>query len=148
MLLVRPALPADVPLLKMLIDEFAEFEHDQASVTEESLLRDGFGSQPKFCALIAEWSGHPAGYALFFDYYLEDLFVRPHFRRKSIGRALLASVAAVARRDSCFGVMFTVMDWNSSAIAFYQELSATFLNDWKVVCLKQDALSAIAREAK
>ena len=157
MLLIRPAVPDDVPLLKMLIHEFAEFEHDQAFVTEESLLRDGFGSQPKFRTLIAEWNSQPAGYALFFDYYasfqgrgifLEDLFVRPDFRRKSVGRALFARIAAIAQKDGCFGVMFTVMEWNSSAIEFYQELSATFLHDWKVVCLKGNALEAIAKEAK
>jgi len=157
MLLIRLAVADDVPLLKMLIQEFAEFEHDQALVTEESLLRDGFGSQPKFRALIAEWNSQPAGYALFFEYYasfqgrgifLEDLFVRPHFRRKSVGRALLARIAAIAQKDGCFGVMFTVMEWNSSAIEFYRELSATFLNDRKVVCLEGNALEAIAKEAK
>ena len=141
---------------KVLIHEFAEFEHDQAFVTEESLLRDGFGSLPKFRALIAEWNSQPAGYALFFDYYasfqgrgmfLEDLFVRPDFRRKSIGRALFARIAAIAQKEGCFGVMFTVMEWNSSSINFYQKLSATFLNDWKVVCLKGNALKAIAKEA-
>ena len=157
MLLIRPAVPDDVPLLKLLIHEFAEFEHDQAFVTEESLLRDGFGSQPRFRALIAEWNSQPAGYALFFEYYasfqgrgifLEDLFVRPHFRRKSVGRALLARIAAIAQKDGCFGVMFTVMEWNSSAIEFYRELSATFLSDRKVVCLNGKALEAIAKETK
>jgi GNAT superfamily N-acetyltransferase len=157
MLSIRPAVADDVPLLKMLIHEFAEFEHDQAFVTEDSLRQDGFGSQPKFRALIAEWNSQPVGYALFFEYYasfqgrgifLEDLFIRPHFRRKSIGRALLARIAAIAQKDGCFGVMFTVMEWNTSAIEFYQDLSATFLNDWKVVCLNQNALEAIAKEAK
>jgi GNAT superfamily N-acetyltransferase len=155
--LIRPAVPNDVPLLKTLIHEFAEFEHDQAFVTEESLLGDGFGSQPKFRALIAEWNSQPAGYALFFDYYasfqgrgifLEDLFVRPDFRRKSVGRALFARIAAMAQKDGCFGVMFTVMEWNSSGIEFYKELSATFLNDWNVVCLKGHALEVIAKEAE
>jgi GNAT superfamily N-acetyltransferase len=157
MLLIRPAVRDDVPLLKMLIHEFAEFEHDQPLVTEDNLLQDGFGSQPKFRALIAEWNSQPAGYALFFDYYasfqgrgifLEDLFIRPLFRHKRIGRALLARIAAIARKDGCFGVMFTVMEWNTSAIEFYQDLSATFMNDWKVVCLKENALEAIAKEAK
>jgi GNAT superfamily N-acetyltransferase len=157
MLLIRPAVPDDVPLLTMLIHEFAEFEHDQAFVTEEGLLRDGFGSQPKFRALIAEWNSQPAGYALFYDHYasfqgrgifLEDLFVRPHFRRKGVGMALFARIAAIAQKDGCFGVMFTVMEWNSSAIEFYQALSATFLNDWKVVCLKGNALESVAKEAK
>ena len=115
MLLIRSAVPDDVPLLKMLMHEFAEFEHDQSSVTEKSLLRDGFGSQPKFRALIAEWTSQPAGYALFYDHYasfqgrgifLEDLFVRPHCRHKGVGMALFARVAAIAQKDGCFGVMF------------------------------------------
>jgi GNAT superfamily N-acetyltransferase len=157
MLVIRPAVSDDVPLLKMLIHEFAKFEHDQAFVTEESLLQDGFGSQPKFRALIAEWNSHPVGYALFFDYYasfqgrgifLEDLFIRPHFRRKGVGMALFARIAAIAQKDGCFGVMFTVMEWNSSAIEFYEALSANFLNDWKVVCLKGNALEAVAKKAK
>jgi len=157
MLVIRPAVSDDVPLLKMLIHEFAKFEHDQAFVTEESLQRDGFGSQPKFRALIAEWNSQPVGYALFFDYYasfqgrgifLEDLFVRPHFRRKGVGMALFARVAAIAQKDGYFGVIFTVMEWNSSAIQFYEALSATFLNDWKVVCLKGNALETVAKKAK
>jgi hypothetical protein len=67
MLVIRPPVSDDVPLLKTLIHEVAKFE--QAFVTEESLLRDGFGSQPKFRALIAEWNSQPVGYALFLDYY-------------------------------------------------------------------------------
>ena len=92
----------------MLIHEFAEFEHLPVAVTEADLLRDGFGEQPKFRVLIAEWDGQPAGYALFFDYYstfegragffLEDIYVRDQFRGKGIGKALLARVAAIARR--------------------------------------------------
>jgi hypothetical protein len=88
MLLIRPAVRDDVPLLKMLIHEFAEFEHDQALVTEDNLLRDGFGSQPKVRVLIAEWNSQPAGNALFFEYcasfqgrgiFLEDLVHAPAF---------------------------------------------------------------------
>ena len=69
-------------------------------------MRDGFGPNPKFRALIAEWDGQPAGYAVFFGYYstwvgpglyLEDLFVREPFRGKGIGKALLAAVARIAR---------------------------------------------------
>jgi len=155
---IRTAVLDDVLLLKTLIHEFAEFERDRAFVTEETLLRDGFGSHPMFRALIAEWDTQPVGYALFFDcyasfqgrrgIYLEDLFVRPHFRGKSVGKALLARIAAIARKDNCFGVMFTVMDWNGSAIEFYRNLDATFLNDYKTVCLKGDALEAVAKSAK
>ena len=64
MLSIRPAVAHDVALLKTLIHEFAEFEHDRAFITEEGLLRDGFGASPKFRALVAEWDSQPAGYAL------------------------------------------------------------------------------------
>jgi hypothetical protein len=57
-------------------------------------------------------------------------------------------VAAIARNENRFGVMFTVMDWNRQAIDFYKKLGATFLNDWKVVCLKGDALELMAKEMR
>jgi GNAT superfamily N-acetyltransferase len=156
MLSIRPAVAEDVPLLKTLIHEFAAYERLEAFITEEQLLRDGFGPQPKFRILLAQWDQEPAGYALFFDYYssfrgrgmfLEDLFVRPQFRGKGVGKALLAQVAAAATRENCFGVMFNVLDWNRSAIDFYRALSATFLDDWKTVCLRGDAMRAVAEDA-
>jgi GNAT superfamily N-acetyltransferase len=155
MLSIRPAVADDAALLKTLIHEFAEFEHDRASITEEALLRDGFGPRPRFRALLAEWDSQPAGYALFFDYYssfrgpglfLEDIYVRSSFRGKSIGRALFAQVASMARKGDCFGVMFNVLDWNQVAIDFYKKLGATFCDEWKVVCLEGTALQGLAKE--
>ena len=77
-------------LLRMLIRELAEYEHelDKVTITEADLARDGFGPLPKFRALIAEWNGEPAGYALYFDFYstwqgrqlfLEDCLCGPSF---------------------------------------------------------------------
>jgi GNAT superfamily N-acetyltransferase len=157
MLSIRPAVATDALLLKTLIHEFAEFEHDRAFITEDTLLRDCFGARPKFRVLIAEWDSQPAGYALFFDYYssfrgpglfLEDIYVRSQFRGKSIGRALFAQVASMARKEDCFGVMFNVLDWNQPAIDFYKKLNATFCDEWKVVCLEGTALQALAKEAE
>lgn len=157
MLVIRPAIAQEVSLICSLIHEFAEFEHDHTVATNESLLRDGFGEKPMFRVLLAEWDGEPVGYSLFFDcytsfqglgIYLEDVFVRPQFRRTGIGRALCARVAAIARNENRFGVMFTVMDWNRQAIDFYKKLGATFLDDWKVVCLKGDALEVMAKETR
>jgi GNAT superfamily N-acetyltransferase len=156
MLAIRPAVAEDVPLLKTLIYEFAGYERLEAFITEEQLLRDGFGPQPKFRILLAEWEHQPAGYALFFDYYssfrgrgmfLEDLFGRPQFRGKGTGKALLARLAAAASKENCFGIMFNVLDWNRSAIDFYRALGATFLDDWKTVALRGDALRAVAEDA-
>jgi GNAT superfamily N-acetyltransferase len=158
MLSIRPAVASDAALLKTLIHEFAEFEHDRASITEEALLRDGFGPRPRFRTLIAEWNSQAVGYALFFDYYstfrggpglfLEDIYVRAQFRGKNIGRTLFARLAWMARKDDCFGVMFNVLDWNQPAIDFYKKLNATFCDEWKVVCLEGAALRALAKEAQ
>jgi GNAT superfamily N-acetyltransferase len=158
MLSIRPAVASDAALLKTMIHEFAEFEHDRASITEEALLRDGFGARPEFRALVAEWDSQAAGYALFFDYYstfrggpglfLEDIYVRSQFRGKNIGRALFARIASIARTEDCFGVMFNVLDWNQAAIDFYKKLNATFCDEWKVLCLEGTALQALAKETE
>lgn len=153
MLSIRPAVADDVPLLNVLIHEFAEFYRFPTSITEAALFRDGFGAQPKFRALIAEWDAQPAGYAFFFDYYssfhgralfLEDLFIRTQFRDKGIGKALLGHLAAIAQQENCFGILFNVLEWNHPAIGFYKKLGATFWNDWKTVCLEGEAFRALA----
>lgn len=157
MLLIRPALAGDVPALNTLIHELAEFERLPLVVTEADLLRDGFGESPKFRALVAEWDGQAAGYALFFDYYstfegraglfLEDLYVRDQYRGKGIGKALLTRVALVAHQQNFFGVRWQVLDWNTSAIKFYKSLGAVFLDEWKAVSLDGDALARVAGAA-
>ncbi|HEX9344433.1 MAG TPA: GNAT family N-acetyltransferase [Candidatus Acidoferrum sp.] len=156
MLSIRAATVNDVALLKALIFELAEYERkrDQVVISEADLVRDGFGPQPKFRALIAEWGGQAAGYALFFGFYsswegrpglfLEDLFVRQTFRGKGIGKALLANVAGIAKRENCYGVRWEVLDWNQPAIDFYKRLGATFLDQWKSVLLTGDALERAA----
>jgi GNAT superfamily N-acetyltransferase len=155
MLTIRFATLDDVPLLKTMIYEFAEFERLSASITNETLARDGFGPRPRFRVLLAECDGQAAGYAFFFDYYssfegrmifLEDIFVRAQFRGKDFGRALLARLAAIAVENDCHGVMFNVLDWNKPAIDFYRKLGAEFWDDWKTVCLRGSALQAIAGE--
>ena len=156
MLSIRAATVNDVALLKDFIYELAEYEReqDQVVITEADLVRDGFGPQPKFRPLIAEWGGQAAGYALFFGFYstwegrpglfLEDLFVRQAFRGKGIGKALLANVAGIARRENCYGVRWEVLDWNQPAIDFYKRLGATFLDQWKSVLLTGEALERAA----
>ena len=155
MLSIRSGTANDVPLLKTFFQEFATYERLSTAITEEQLRQDGFGDWPKFRVLIAEIDGLPAGYALFFDCYsslwghgifLEDLFVRLRFRGKSVGRSMLANVARIAEDANGFGIMFNVLDWNSGAIEFYQRIGATFLDDWKTVCLKQKALHDLASE--
>ena len=159
MLFIRPATVNDAGLLAGMIRELAEYERelDQVVVTDADLVRDGFGREPKFRAVIAEWDGQAAGYALFFGFYstwegraglfLEDLFVRPQFRGLGIGKALLAHVAHVAREEECFGLRWQVLDWNQAAIDFYKSIGATFLENWRSVLLTNEPLLVLAEKA-
>ena len=158
MLSIRPATIDDVSLLWTLIRELAAFERavDLCSISEAELVRDGFGPDPRFRTLIAQWDEQPAGYALFFNYYstwagrglfLEDLFVRQEFRRRGIGKALLASVARIALQDNCYGVHWEVLDWNEKAIEMYKALGAEFRDQWRPVQLTHDALRRLAEKA-
>ncbi|HEY7354100.1 MAG TPA: GNAT family N-acetyltransferase [Terriglobales bacterium] len=156
---IRAATPNDINSLLSLIRGLAAYEKkpDAVVATEQDLLRDMFGPHPKFRALLAEWNGEPAGYASFFHFYstyqgrsalfLEDLFVPEKFRGHGIGIALLREVAQLAIDEGCFGLRWEVLDWNVSAIEFYQKLGATFLNERKAVTFDQNALRRIA-EAK
>ncbi len=155
MLLIRPATVTDAPLLLKFIRELAEYERQPNAVVikEDTLIKDGFESQPKFRALIADWGGQAIGYALFFGFYsswkgpgifLEDLFVREAFRGRGIGRALLSEVARVARQEGSVGIRWEVLDWNESAIKFYKSLGAEFLDDWRQVYLEADAMNRLA----
>ncbi len=158
MLHIRPATIDDAALLRTMIRELADYERelDLVTITEEELARDGFGKNPRFRALIAEWDEQPAGYALFFGYYstwagrglfLEDLFVRQAFRRRGIGRALLAAVARIAVEEHCYGIHWEVVDWNEKAIELYTQLGATFRDQWRPVLLADEALRGLAEKA-
>lgn len=158
MLRIRSATIHDAALLRTMIRELAEFEHelDMVTIREEDLARDGFGDNPRFRALIAEWDGQSAGYALFFGYYstwagrglfLEDLFVRESFRRRGIGQALLAAVARIAVDEHCYGIHWEVLNWNEKAIALYKALGAEFRDRWRPVLLTDEALRGLAERA-
>jgi GNAT superfamily N-acetyltransferase len=158
MLSIRPTTVNDVALLRTLIRELADYEHEleMVAITEAELARDGFGPEPKFRALIAEWDQQPAGYALFFDFYsswrgrqmfLEDLFVREAFRGRKIGKALMATVARFAQRQGCHGLRWEVLGWNQDAIKVYEALGAEFLDDWRLILLTDDKLRQLAESA-
>jgi GNAT superfamily N-acetyltransferase len=156
MLSIRSATIADAPLLAALIRELAEYEHvaHEAAVSDEGLIRDGFGARAKFRAIIAELDGQVAGYALFFEFYssfqgcaglqLDDIYVRSPFRKKGIGRALLAHVANVALREDYFCIRMEVLDWNELALGFFERLDAVVLDDWRSMVLIGEPLQAIA----
>jgi GNAT superfamily N-acetyltransferase len=158
MLTIRPATIADAALIRKMIWELADFEKepDQVLTTEADIARDGFGASPQFRALIAEWRGQPAGYALYFDYYstwrgpgfyLEDLFVRPNFRGRGIGTALLARVAAAAESEKRVFLKWEVLNWNQPAIEMYKALGAEFMDEWRSVFLTGDGLRKLAEKS-
>jgi GNAT superfamily N-acetyltransferase len=156
MLMIHSATRDDITTLLNLIRELATYEkkRHKAVVTEQDLLRDGFGPRPKFRALIADWDREAAGYASFFYFYstfqgrpalfLEDLFVLDHLRGNGIGKALLAAVAKLAAEEDCFGLRWEVLDWNRAAIEFYEKLGATFRNERKVLSFDEEAMRRVA----
>jgi len=160
MLNIRPATIDDAALLASLIQELAEYDQlaQEVGVNAEAIARDGFGPRPKFRAVIAELDAQVAGYAVFFEFYstfqartglfVDDIFVRPHFRKKGIGRALLAHVARIAWQEGYFCMRWEVLDWNTPAIEFYKRLGAEFLDEWRAVMLIGDALESVAESAK
>lgn len=161
MLSIRPATPADAALMLDLIRGLAEYEREPKAViaTEADLVRHGFGPEPKYRCLIAEWDGKAVGFALFHynfstwrgqpGLYLEDLFVYPEMRGKGAGKALLQRLAQIALEEHCYGLRWMVLEWNDPALKFYESLGAELLGDWETMLLRGPALEQLAgMEAK
>jgi GNAT superfamily N-acetyltransferase len=154
---IRAASPADVPLILSFVRALAEYERAPHAVvaTEDDLLRDGFGPNPYYTCLIAEYGSRPAGFAFFFfDYstwigrpgiYLEDIFVLPELRGRGIGRALLQRVAAIAVEKGCGRLKWAVLDWNTPAIDFYSAMGAEIQKEWLYVRLQGEPLARLAQ---
>ena len=114
-------------------------------------------SAPQIRVVIAEWESEPAGFALFFynystwegrpGLYLEDLFVRPEFRQKGIGKSLLIHVAQIAARENCARFQWQVLDWNAPSIEFYQSLGARLMKEWLTMRVEGDSLGRLAEES-
>jgi GNAT superfamily N-acetyltransferase len=160
MLSIRPASKKDAPLIVQFVRDLAEYERDPkaAVATEEDFLRDGFGTEPKFHIVFAEWDGRPAGFAFYFynystwqgrpGLYLEDLFVKPEFRGKGIGKALLLHLAKIAVENNCGRYQWQVLDWNTPAIDFYKSLGAEMMKEWLTMRVDGEALKRMAEMAK
>ena len=141
---IRPATEDDVPIILSLIRELAEYERlSHEVVATEGLLRESlFGERRGAEVLIACCKGAPAGFALFFHsfstflgrpgIYLEDLYVKPKFRGRGIGRALLAHLARLAKECGCGRIEWAVLDWNEPAIKLYKSIGAVPMDEWTV----------------
>ena len=156
---IRFASAEDVPLILRFIRDLARYERLEHEVvaTEEILWQTLFGQRAYAEVLIGEASGEPAGFALFFHnfstfigkpgIYLEDLFVKPEYRGRGFGKALLARLAQLATERNCGRVEWAVLDWNTSAIDFYQSIGAVMMKDWRIFRLKGEALDKLAGNA-
>jgi len=156
---IEPALPADVPVICGLIQELAEFERllDQFVATEDRLRDSLFGVRPYAEVLMARLNDESVGFALFFhsystfraqpSIYLEDLYVRPAYRGRGYGKALLSRVAQLAVSRGCGRFEWSVLDWNQRAIDFYKKLGAVPLNDWTMFRVSDEALVQLGKLA-
>jgi GNAT superfamily N-acetyltransferase len=168
-ILIRNAVADDAATILRFIQALAlyEKEPDAVHATEADILRDGWGlardgvtqlspaQPPRFRCVIAELAGEPVGFALYFTsystweghhgIYLEDLFVMPEHRGLGLGKALLGRVAAIAVEEGCPRLEWSVLDWNTPSIEFYQRIGARKKSEWFMMRLSGDALTSLAR---
>ena len=155
---IRRARPDEAGLVLSLVRELAEYEKllHEVQATEADIAAALFGSDPRLFCEIAEWEGEPVGFAVwFFNFstfsgragiYLEDLFVRPAYRGKGIGKALLRHLARRCVREGLPRLQWWVLDWNAPSIAFYKALGAVAQDEWTVYRVSGEALERLAAE--
>lgn len=153
---IRTAVEADIPLILEFIRGLAEYEKllDEFVATREQVRATLFGARPAAECLLAYHDGAPAGFAIFFTnystflakpgLYLEDLFVKPEFRRRGIGKGLLLHLAKLANQRGYGRMEWTVLDWNEPAIRTYEAFGAKILQEWRVCRLTGEALARYA----
>jgi GNAT superfamily N-acetyltransferase len=158
-LVIRAAAPADAALIFALVRELADYEkltHD-VDASEQQIAAALFAREPRLFCEIAEWNGEPAGFAVWFlnfstfrgrhGIYVEDLFVRPAFRGKGIGKALMARLATRCVNEGYPRFEWAVLDWNAPGIAFYKAIGAQVMDEWRICRLSGRALQNFANEA-
>jgi len=155
---IRFACRKDVPAIIALIKELAAYENLADSVigNAEALEKHLF-EQPCYAeVLVSQWDDTIVGFALFFSnystfltqpgIYLEDLFVLPGYRRQGIGTALLRAVAKIATQRGAGRLEWSVLEWNDSAMMFYETMGATVLPDWRICRVSGDKISQLAQQ--
>ena len=158
--IITPAQRHHTPAIHAMIRELAQFEKLEHLVkgTIADLEKELFGERPITEAITALMDDTPVAFALYFHnystflgrkgLYLEDVYVKPAFRRRGIGRALLIHLARIAVERGCGRFEWSVLDWNAPAIAFYEGLGATVMPEWRIVRVTGEALTALAAEAR
>jgi GNAT superfamily N-acetyltransferase len=153
---IRVAAEGDVPEILTMIQGLAEYEKltHVCTATEDELRRTLFGERPGAEVLLGYLEDACAGFALFFPnystflakpgLYLEDLFVKPEYRGRGVGLALLQKLAKIAVERDYGRVEWSVLDWNDPAIGFYKKLGAIPMDEWTMFRLTGEAIPALA----
>lgn len=146
---IHPATANDLPHVLAMIRELAEFEQlaHELEVTAESLRSALFGGRPVAGALLARVDGFPAGYAVYYPtfstfvgrpgIFLDDIYVRPEFRKRGIGRALLEAVAEIGLEIGARRCEWIALRWNEAAFRFYRSLGAKVMDEWALLRLNR-----------
>ena len=156
--MIRFARKEDMSFVLSLIQELADFEKepDAVIITEEDLLKDGFGVDPKFHCLVAEKVGTIVGMALFYPRYstwkgvtlhLEDLIVTQSLRGKGYGKDLYTAFITFAAEKRVKRIEWVVLDWNTQAIDFYKKSGAHVLDDWNTVQMDENAIASYVKSS-
>lgn len=153
---IRSATVVDVPLILSFIQALATYEQlrDRCVATEEDLRQTLFADHPFAQVVIAEYQGIAVGFALYFynystflakpGMYLEDLFVLEAYRGKGVGFELLKRLSKIAMAKGCGRFEWSVLDWNTPAIAFYRKIGAVGMDEWTVQRLDELGISRLA----
>jgi len=153
---IAPITQAGIPSLLEMILELARFERleHEVEATIESLQNSLCGPHASACALLAQHGDEPAGYALYFftfcsfagrrGLWLDDLYVRPRFRKQGLGRALIQEVASVGARHNCARFEWITLGWNENALNFYRLIGAQVLDDWVLLRMNSDGMKRLA----
>lgn len=156
---LRPAEESDMPALYELIRELATYEKILPELkASQEVLHDSIFVRKVAEVLMAEYNNELAGYAMYFynfssfiglpGLYLEDIYIRPQYRGKGFGKITLARLAQLAIEKQCWGMEWTVLDWNKPSIDFYESIGAFNRNGWLIYRLKDEALANLAGSIK
>lgn len=155
---IRPAMENDVPAILDFIRDLAVYEKlaHEVTATPELLRSTLFGGHPYAEVLLASENGTHVGFAVFFHnfstflgkpgLYLEDLFVRPEFRGRGYGKALMIYLARLARERDCGRFEWSVLDWNKPSLDFYESIGAIPLSEWIMHRLIGEPLARLASQ--
>ena len=157
--IIRVAQEEDMPQVRALIQELAVYENepDAVEISVEDLVRDGFGTSPLFHCFVAANDMELLGIALVYPRYstwkgktihLEDLVVRQKYRGLGVGGALLDEVVRYGNKLGVKRIEWAVLDWNESAIDFYEKKGAVVMRDWDVVQLDENGIAAYIDKLK